>query len=333
MKVNNFFKRLRFNISVLWHSFFRGVKAADVKTMGVAKSSESDDSSIEESVEQKSVLNDLLNENITQEVQELVDSNYRVFRHANDYEYLGNGNVIKKEKNMLSDNLNVYNPEEYEVIVIQDNKLVVKGVLEATDGRYDEDGDIASEDINDRYTIKVERDIFPRFLIEKYVKKVVVRKGDEDIKVDLYCSSYPRQFRPTDALFINEMFNIYGKKTRNIDTVDIESIEFITDKAYGAEDILLFKFGNMHYEGMNMYDKNFVVTYTGNIICNAVDLTEKYHMDSLDEKYATNARRENAHETVINFEDLYYEKNSLDVDEASKLLKQLNITNFENSAE
>ena len=113
---SNFFQRLRFNLSVVWHSFFRGMRAADVKTMGGAKSSESDGTSIEESIEQKSVLNDLLNENITEEVQELVDSNYRVLRHANDYEYLGNGNVIKKQKNMLADNLNIFNPEEYKVI-------------------------------------------------------------------------------------------------------------------------------------------------------------------------------------------------------------------------
>jgi hypothetical protein len=309
------------------------MRAADVKTMGGAKSSESDGTSIEESIEQKSVLNDLLNENITEEVQELVDSNYRVLRHANDYEYLGNGNVIKKQKNMLADNLKIFNPEGYKIIVIQDNKLVVKGVLEATKDRYNEDGDIASEDMVDRYTIKIERDIFPRFLIEKYTKKIVVRQSEENVKVDLYCSSYPRQFRPTDALFINEMMNIYGKKTRNLDTVDIDTVEFITDKAYGVDDIILFKFGNMKYEGMNMYEKDFVITYTATPICDAVDLTEKYHMDSLDEKYATNARRENAPETVINFEDLYYEKDTLDTNEASKLLKELNITNFENSAE
>lgn len=333
MKVNNFFKRLRFNISLIWHSLFRGMRSADVKTMGGAKSSESDGSSIEESIEQKSVLNDLLNENITEEVQELVDSNYRVLRHANDYEYLGNGNVIKKEKNMISDKLNIFNPEEYKVVVIQDNKLVVKGVLEATDGRYDEDGDIASEDKEDRFTIKIERDVFPRFLIEKYTKKVVVRQSNDNLKIDLYCSSYPRQFRPTDSLFINEMFNIYGKKLRNLDTVDIDTLEFITDKAYGADDIILFKFGNMKYESMNMYDKDFVITYSATAICDAVDLTEKYHMESLDEKYANNAKRENAPETVINLEDLYYEKNTLDTDEASKLLRELNISNFENSAE
>lgn len=330
---SSFFKKLKFNLSVVWHSFFRGMRAADVKTMGGAKSSESDGTSVEESIEQKSVLNDLLNENITEEVQELVDSNYRVLRHANDYEYLGNGNVIKKQKNMLADNLKIFNPEGYKIIVIQDNKLVVKGVLEATKDRYDEDGDIASEDMVDRYTIKIERDIFPRFLIEKYTKKIVVRQSEENVKVDLYCSSYPRQFRPTDALFINEMMNIYGKKTRNLDTVDIDTVEFITDKAYGVDDIILFKFGNMKYEGMNMYEKDFVITYTATPICDAVDLTEKYHMDSLDEKYATNARRDNAPETVINFEDLYYEKNTLDTNEASKLLKELNITNFENSAE
>ena len=320
---NNWFKNIILNLRIAFHSLFRGMKSADVKMTGTVQGGNISDSGIEQGVEQQSVLNDLLNAEVTQEVQELVDSNYRVLRHADDYEYLGNGNVIKKTKNMMMDDLKIFNPENYHVRLIQDNKLIVKGIVEATENRYDNDGDVASEDKNFSYTIKVERDNFPRFLIEKWVKKIVVREVDNSqVKIDLYCSSYARQFNPTDSLFINELMNIYGKKTRNIDTVDIASIEFTTSKAYGVDDIIFFKFESMIYEGMNMYDKDFVITYKAYPVCDGIDLTEKYRTKEMDEKYATNAPKKNP--AAISFEDLYYEKNTLDTNQALTLLKEFN---------
>lgn len=320
-KVKKWFNNIRFSFSILVHSVFRGMKSADDKTMGMTKEGEIAENAIEEQVQQQGVLNDLERGEVTQEVMELRDSNYRILKHANDYEYLGNGNVVAKTKSMIQDDLKVFNPENYKVLVIQDNKLVVKGLVEATRD-IEKEGDTVKEDMEERYVLKIERDVFPRFLIEKYVKKIVIRKFDAfKVKVDLYCSSYARQFIPTDSLFITEMMNIYGKKIRNYDTVDINSIEFITDKAYGVDDITLYKFDSLVYESMNMYDKDFVITYSGVPVCDGLDLTEKYKTKEMDEKYATNAPKENA--PVISLETAMYERDTLDTDKALELLKSL----------
>ena len=77
------------------------MKSADDKTMGVTREGKIADNAIEEQIQEQGVLNDLLRGEVTQEVMELRDSNYRVFRHADDYQYLGNGNVVAKTKNML----------------------------------------------------------------------------------------------------------------------------------------------------------------------------------------------------------------------------------------
>lgn len=331
--IRQWFSKLKFNCVILFNSLFRGMKSADDKTLGVMKEGRAADNAIEEQIQEQGVLNDLLRGEVTQEVIELRDSNYRVYKHANDYDYLGNGNVVKKVKNMLVDDLKIYNPEEYKVVVIQDNKLVVKGVVEAAEAHnLDSDGDVAKDDTDERFTIKIERDVFPRFLLEKYVKKVVVRDSeDNNVKIDLYCSSYARQFNPTDSLFINEMMNIYGKKTRNLDTVDIMSLEFIADKAYNADDITLFRFESIVYEGMHMYDKDFVITYSAYPVCNGLDLTEKYKTKEMDEKYAVNAPKSD--EKVISIEEFFYEKDTLNIDDALKLLKEVDTENFKNSAE
>ena len=320
-KIKTWFNKIRFSFSFFFHSIFRGMKSADDKTMGMTKEGEIAENAIEEQVQQQGVLNDLERGEVTQEVMELRDSNYRILKHANDYEYLGNGNVVAKTKSMIQDDLKVFNPENYKILLIQDNKLVVKGLVEATRD-IEKEGDTVKEDMEERYVLKIERDVFPRFLIEKYVKKIVIRKSDAfKVKVDLYCSSYARQFIPTDSLFINEMMKIYGKKTRNYDTVDISSIEFITDKAYGADDITLYKFDSLVYESMNMYDKDFVITYSGVPVCDGLDLTEKYKTKEMDEKYATNAPKENA--AVISLETAMYERDTLDTDKALELLKSL----------
>ena len=43
---------------------------------------------------------DLLKGELTQEVLELRDSNYRGYKGSFDYKYIGNGNVQKKNENM-----------------------------------------------------------------------------------------------------------------------------------------------------------------------------------------------------------------------------------------
>lgn len=333
-KIKSFFKNIRFSLSIFFHSLFRGMKSADDKTMGVTREGKIADNAIEEQIQEQGVLNDLLRGEVTQEVMELRDSNYRVFRHADDYQYLGNGNVVEKVKNMLQDDLKVFNPEGYKILLVQDNKLIVKGFVESTEN-VESEGDVVKEDKDERYTLKIERDVFPRFFIEKWVKKVVVRQGNENLKLDLYCSSYARQFNPTDSIFINEMMQIYGKKTRNIDTVDINSLSFITDKAYGAKDLMEYCFDDMKYEGMNMYDKDFVVTYSTNQVFGLTDITDQFKTKEMDEKYATKARKKDALE--LSFEDIVdtQAQDTLDTDEALNLLKSLNISDFynENSAE
>ena len=116
-KIKTWFNNIRFSFSIFFHSIFRGMKSADDKTMGMTKEGEIAENAIEEQVQQQGVLNDLERGEVTQEVMELRDSNYRILKHANDYEYLGNGNVVAKTKSMIQDDLKVFNPENYKILL------------------------------------------------------------------------------------------------------------------------------------------------------------------------------------------------------------------------
>lgn len=315
MKIGNFFRTLYLNIRIFWYSIFVGMKSADEKTMGVTKDGNITDNSVEEHISEDGLYADLLKGEVTQEVMEMRDSNYRGYKASFDFKYIGNGNVMKKD-NMTTPKLNVYNPDDLRIVLIQDNKLIVQGIVEGS-GDAEREGDKV-ENKNDKFSLTIERDVFPRFLLEKYIKKIVVRQG-EKTKVDLYCSTYARQFMPTDSLFITELKNIYEKKIKPSDTIDIESIEFVTEACYGSKDIVFFKFGDMVFESINMYDGNFVITYSAYPICDGLDLTEQYRTEEMDRKYENKELRENA--------KIYYEEpeeKTLDVNQALSLLKEFN---------
>lgn len=317
MKVGNFLNRLIFNLKLFWNSFFVGLKTADEKTMGVTKDGKTIDSSIEQQMTEEGVYADLLRGEVTQEVEELRDANYRDYKQSFDYQYIGNGNVMKKDENMLAPKVNVFNPENLPIYLIQDTLLITHSVSDSMMS-VDEDG--IYKDVPDEYPITIERDVFPRFLIEKYAKKIVVRRGENNDKIDLYCSMYSRAHRPTDSLFITELYNILNKKVRESDTILIDTVEFVTNGCYGAKDITFFKFGNLTFEGINTYDGNFVLTYSAIPICDGLDLTEEYRTESLDKKYENKELREGA---TISFENIV-EKETYDSEQALSLLSEFN---------
>ena len=97
----------------------------------------------------------------------------------------------------------------------------------------------------------------------------------------------------------------------------IDSFEFITDSCYGAKDITLYKFGELQYNGIVLYDGNFVITYDGVAICNGLDLTEQYRTEEMDRKYANKEMREGA---VITLD--FSEKEEFDAETAVNLLNE-----------
>lgn len=314
MKIGNFFKKILFNLRIFWHSLFMGMKTADQKMMGVTKEGKISDTTVEQQLEQDGVYADLLKGEVTQEVKELRDSTYRGYKASFDYKYIGNGNSIKKTT-MISDDILAYNPEGMDIFLVQDNKLIVKGTKDVIDGMKEADDNI--NNTNDDYLLIFERDNFSRFKYEKFIRKIVVRKDEENYKIDLYCSIYARQNMPGDSLFITEIKKIMDGIIKPTDTVLVDTVEFITDACYGAKDITFYKFGNMNYESINVFDGNFVITYSANVICDGLDMTEQYRTAEMDKKYENNEMRENG---VIYFEEK--EEETLDINQAMDLMKE-----------
>lgn len=322
-------RKLKHNVSLLWHSLFSGMAAAD----SVIHSPQIKDSSVIEIQKEVKggVFSDMLQEKETKQVIEMRDKYYRVLKEADkwstsniDYNVDDDGNIIsingtnrlrKKRKEDFEKHVIVFNEENLPIRTIQDNKKIQKHSNFYVD---------LSENMEDfDTTITITRDgITPRFNIEKYAKKVVVREKDERAYVDLYFPTEASQFGKTDAILISNLYKIWEEKNFRSDLTDFISIEWYSDKGWNTDDVCLFKYDDVKFIGTNIFDGNFVLTFDCNVVNNGSDLTEKYKTKELDYKYENDAPKNDAID-IFTLSRKIKEKDKKEID-----LTNLNSTTF-----
>ena len=301
-----FFKKLKLNLAIFFHSLFRGLRSADAAMLQQVSGEDGDGQETSHKLEINNVYNDLLKEHKTQEVLETIDMSYRVAREADKYEVtligdLGDDSVgsekelsaiaVKKLSMKYDKHPEVFNEKGYHVTLIQDNKKIQKTT------NFAMTADDLKEAINTNggdFTtlIDIKYDNFtPRFSLENFVTKVVVRETKSGkTKIDLYLPTEAGQFTKTDAILIAELHKIMDNNLKKTDFLDILAISFTTDKAYGAEDYIWYNFAFLKYKKITIFDGSFVLTFEVGAKQN-VDIVEEHKIDSLSKKYEEMAPR------------------------------------------
>ena len=280
----NFLKRIYKNISIFWYSLFFGMKGADAilttnqKGLG--------DSSVEVSNNNDGgVFNDIMEQKVTQEVEELRYSSYKVANESKKYRYIGNGKVLKKSDSQLSERHGmVEESDNLPIILIQDNNLICEDVL----GVLNEVNEEKKKKSHQEYTIKIKRSLLPRFRIEEYIKKIVVKESDGNHVIDLYCSQYPRQFSERkDRVFLSELKRIKDRLVKDSDILDFDELSFITTNAWGVDDWVKFSFVDFELFDIIEFDGSYIIRLgcLSNIFME--DILKKVYSKSAEEKYAT----------------------------------------------
>lgn len=295
-------------IKLFWYSMFFGMRAAD--TVIRSQGSTEDGMKDEEEMKPGGVFADMLEQKVTKEVEELRDKHYRVLREADKYtaqdmslEYVTvindkgeteevlefHGGVKKKRKEDFMKHPPVYEKDGFFIRTIQDNKHIEKSTMFAPsmpDGLYDYET-----------TLTVKRGFIPRFELEKFVTKIVVRYkngGSDRAEVDFYCPTMASQFGKIDAIFVANLYQIFESKNTRSDITDLQEIEWYSDKAWNSNDECFFKFDDVKFTEISVFDGSFVLTFDCHIVADGTDLTEKYKTKELDEKYANQAPKGNA---------------------------------------
>ena len=266
-----------------------GLKAADAEIASSKDISEGEGTTIEKEVNENSVMHSLLKGEVTQEVEEFRYSTNEIGAKANEYEYIGNGQAVKKE----------VKKKEGKIHFFQSNKPVVSTVLEDMK-HIDDYGDL------EQYFINLEYSEFSRFRINSFITEVEVIIKNDSVRTKLYFSTLPDPYNAASAAFINELKRIAIAKdseyalNRNEIANKISTLSFVTFKASNDEPDL------MSYAVYTPKFIDYVEDQTSAYIEYEWDgyvrdnLRDKFYSKSQDEKYKTKAKKEHSsYETFV----------------------------------
>lgn len=286
-------KKIKTDISLLWNTLFFGLKSAD-NLLSQKDSSANGETEINIGVEKDSVLQDFVRGEETQRVKETRDEMYRVLKESENLTVsrtdVEGGTSLKVRKKTAADfaiKIDVFNPEKLPIRLVQDNKF------------YEEGNSFSIEDLETALTKKyisiftIKRDFIPRFKIEDYAKKLVVRNiNNKEVFLDFYTSEYASQFGKIDALFVKQIYDIKQTNNKKSDITTFDTIQFITDKATGENSLCQFEYNNIVFKEVNVFDGNFVITFKANVVVDGEYIGKKYETKELNKKLENKQKRD-----------------------------------------
>ena len=279
--LNKIYNRIRMFFSYL----MQGLNSGDKLLTGTKDDVLSSGINNIQTINQNTLWDNLLKGEITDEVKELRHMTYAVNKESKNYKYIGNGIAIKKNNfgeihSLIDEN------DGLPVKIIQNNYLIPETILDTLE-HVDNKGYKP-----DRYNLNIKWDFTPRFRLEKYVNKVVIKlKNDNNVQIDLYVSQYPVKYDNIHKVFINEVNRIYNEVNNNynnykhFDILLFSELNFVTSKAYGSDDDLYYSYNNIKFKSIEMFDGHFIFKFDGTTQIDGLDLTNKFFDENQDKKY------------------------------------------------
>lgn len=311
-----FFKKLYLRLYTFWFNLFRGLHYADRKAFGQTSNSVNGNTSIEVQDEQDSVYNALLRGELTQEVKELRHEMYFAERKSHEYEYAGNGRV--KKKSVFSDFSDVDTEEGYSVYLLHHNSEDC-GNLSENVITEEFDGNKEKRD----FSFSLEMDFTPRFRLEEFAEKIVVARKDEkpnECIIDIYFSSYQKQFDRRHRMFLNEIKRIYEGDTRS-EIIDFNSLSFMSFKTTGCDDFKRFMFYGFEYDKCILSNNEYILRFKCIIGIDGQDMLDEYYDEIAQKKSDAHEMRKNGGTIKFGTAIEIQEEDDYDVDSAEKLFK------------
>lgn len=236
----------------------------------------------------------LLRGELTEEVKQLRYRNYKVDREAKKYKYFSPTLALKKKEGKDNKFISFDKTDGLEVITIQYNYAISEDVLDAI--KQIENGGRGKKT---KYKFEFKRDFIPRFRMEEFAKKVVVKRLDETHAIlDFYFSKYPeRFFRRSDdksfrsKVFIHEIESIRDKGIKS-DMLDVEELRFVTNHAYKQDDLMEFVFKNIMFREVAEFDGDYILRFKASIEHDGIDLTAAFYNKEMAEKYENKEKKE-----------------------------------------
>lgn len=281
-------KKILEKLRIFFVAFSYGLKKTEDDILRQKASALSGTNSIEQKVQMNQLAQDLLKGEVTQEVEMLRDRLYYVSDESKKFKVIiDTVGTTKAFKKMTKANKpKVYEQEGYEAAIIMDNNAIPSGVLDGLNA-------VGSYGIEDIYPLKFSYENNPpKFRLDSFSSKLVVRPGAEngDIRMDLYIPKFTDSTNRLEKLFDNEINKVKEGKRKAIH-FDFQTVEFLSNKAYGVDDLCKFKFKMLNLISIAEFDGKNVLTYEVEPVDNGDKITDKYINETLRKNYADNAPR------------------------------------------
>lgn len=236
----------------------------------------------------------LLRGDLTEEVKQLRYRTYKVDRESKKYKYYAPTLALKRKNGKDNKFVSYDKSDGLDVITIQDCHPIGENVTDAI--HQIEDGGRGKAE---KYNIEIERNFVPRFRIEEFLKRLVVKRFDETHAIlDFYFSIYPERFFITSddksfrsKAFIHEIENIRNNGVRS-DILLMEKLRFVTSHAYKQDDLMEFVFRNLWFKEVAEFDGCYILRFKASIEHDGYDLTASYYNKEMDEKYKKHEKKE-----------------------------------------
>lgn len=287
--MSNFFRALK---NILYSLPF-GLKAADTEIMGSNVSGDGNDTVIKQQVNDNRVAKHLLKGEVTKEVSELRYRMYKVDRETDNYEYVGHGVAIKKDKKEQPSNIIKFS---------QENKLICNDVLTELNnvGTYGVEN----------YTVSINYISPVRFKMQEFLTlvDVLIESGKKAITtLHFNDTRNPQMFKSkpfvTELEKLEKLFktnDAYGL-SRNDFATSILCMSFTTFKATDRQpNVISYSFISPKLINVIHENGEFKLSYKWEKYTR-LDLTEKFYNAELEEKYK-NKEKKNL-ESDITIED------------------------------
>jgi hypothetical protein len=139
--------------------------------------------------------------------------------------------------------------------------------------------------------IKVDRDFFPKFMLENFTERLNVRTIDEKKKLlEFYVSKYVKNDDMKSKLFINEIKKAMVN-TFSVNFLDIKKVDFITYNCLGVSDFLYYEYDKLEFDKITEFDGYYLIKYKAENTVNGEPILDKFKVEELDKKYENKERK------------------------------------------
>lgn len=248
---------------------------------------------INDTVSDKSVYKDLLNGEVTQEVEELRYKTYEVAERSKEYNYIGNGVAVKKELRRNNKHIRFTQP----------NGIIVTGILE----ELKRIGDYGTE----KYNISIEYSRFVRFKVEEFITNADVDISENGTFMTLHFNSRPNPYNPKSMPFINELKKIkeyigskYALERSEIANV-MTTMSFVTYNATNDyPDMMSYVFVSPELIDYNETSTEVTLKYQW-AYYKVTNLKDKFYSATQAKKYEERAKKDTSISMPLNNEKVY----------------------------